>query len=209
MSKKNKIIFVIGIMGAILSSSLYVYMYSSVESDRVAVLSLIDKNKLDTSILADMERIEKNLKSTVSVADNLSGLFVRQEMIVEFIKNIELLMKGSGVSGSVDSVTEEDSPDLEPQDMEDLKLSISVHGDWNGLLKFIGLLENLPYKSGIDSVSFVNNKVENKPLDPKAKVISKKEWQINVKMYVRVIKLKKGDTKPKPVTVNPANVNNE
>jgi hypothetical protein len=65
---------------------------------------------------------------------------------------IEDVMKTAGVSGAVDSVTESGTTDLAAGKGE-LHLTLSASGSWNAIMKFEGLLEKIPYKATINSVT--------------------------------------------------------
>lgn len=192
MKNKVNLIFLMSSLCAVLSISLYVYLYISVNNDKTIVNELILKNREDAQKINELERIERNLKSNLAIGNKLSGYFVKTDSIVDFIQKIESIINSNNVSGSVDSVSESKIADALYQNMSDLNLSITAKGDWNGLIKLVGLLENLPYKSTIDNVNFSNIKLET----PKAKSSTEKVetptvskvWQVNVKMRVKTIK---------------------
>ncbi len=194
MTKKLNLTLILTLLTAILTAGLYIYFYNSLAKNKLEVNKFYSESKAFKIKLNNLQNVEQNLKKTIVDGDRISSLFVRQDSIVDFIQNIEDLMKSAGVSGSVDSVAEETSPELDALGKQKLNMVISANGEWEGAVNLLGLLERLPYKSTINSFSLINTKSEEKTADKKT--ISKTEWRLKTGMVVWAIKNQKdsGDT---------------
>lgn len=186
MTKKLNLTLILTLLTAILTAGLYVYFYNSLAKNKLEANTFYAESKAFKIKLNNLQNVEQNLKKTIVDGDRISSLFVRQDSIVDFIQNVEDLMKSAGVSGSVDSVAEESSSELDTLGKQKLNMVISANGKWEGVVNLLGLLERLPYKSTINSFSLINAKSEEMTADKKT--ISKTEWQLKTGMVVWAIK---------------------
>ncbi len=132
-----------------LSAALYVYMHYSFNGLQIKVADLYEqaaKSKADHDELA---KVKENLKTTLGTGDRLSSLFVKEDSAVDFLQVIEGVMKTAGVVGSVENVSE-----ITDEKVKGLNLTLEAKGSWNEIMKFIGLLEKIPYKATIESAAF-------------------------------------------------------
>lgn len=189
MKNKINLMFMVGAIGVLISAGLYFYLYLELLNNMTEALSLHDKLIEHEKTLSDLDKIEQNLNTTLIKSDKLSTLFVKPDIVVDFIQEVETIFKESGVSGEVTSVSEETFTLSDNNEQKRLLIVLSAGGDWNSLLKLVGLLERLPNKSTIEGVNLVNSKSEKISEDLKG-VISTNEWGLKVKMYAWLVPTK-------------------
>lgn len=183
MKNKVNIIFIISILGAIISGSLYSFFYVKLMNDEKSAILLQNKFIENESVLKDLDKIERNLNVTLNESEKINILFVQPDAVVIFIQKVEDIFKQTGVAGEVASVSEEKLSTLDAGDQKRILTVLSAEGDWNDLTKLLGLLEKLPYRSTIDSMTMTNNKKETKSEDSESTVLTKK-WTMKVRMFV-------------------------
>jgi Tfp pilus assembly protein PilO len=153
MKNKSSTILIISIIILLLCASGYFVFLFSFNSIRDDLDGMYSQSANQKARLSELQKIENNLKITLADKDKLASLFVKQESIVDFIQGIEATMKKLHLSGSIDSVAEENPPELDGTDKEKLNISLSASGNFGDVVKFAGLVEKLPFKSTVDSMN--------------------------------------------------------
>jgi hypothetical protein len=183
MKNKINLIFGISIISALACASLYFYFYFRLLNSQEEVMALHTKSLESKKNLEDLNKIENNLNKTLAESNKLNILFVQKDAAVSFIQNIEKIFKEVQVIGEVSSVSEEKFTHIDGGEQVKILTVLAVQGDWNNLIKLVGLLEQLPYRSTIEGVTFINDKREITKKDSK-EVQAKKQWELKVRMYV-------------------------
>jgi hypothetical protein len=150
---KTKLILMLSLAALAVSASIYAYLYISFihlkrGAEELKVMTAESKGTYD-----ELAKIKENLKDTLGTEDRLRSLFVASDAIVDFIQVLEEVMKTAGVQGGVEDVTEVTTPELDAAGKKELHLSLVVTGPWNSILKLESLVENIPYRSTINSAS--------------------------------------------------------
>src|SRR3989344_7948166 len=109
MIKKTttNIVFISSAMALVVSALAYGYLLLVFSNMRTNIKDLYDTHAESKAVLAELNKVEQNLKATLASRDRLLSLLVRQESIVDFIQKLESLMRETALSGSVDTVSEE------------------------------------------------------------------------------------------------------
>lgn len=186
----TNIVFLSSLAALVAAALAYGYLLLVFSHMRANIKDLYGTHAESKSALAELNKVEQNLKATLASRDRLLSLLVKQESIVDFIQTLEALMRQAGLSGSVETVSEEPiTSENAPSNKEKLLVSLSAKGSFQSAVKFAGLLEKIPYKSAVNSFSVSYATTETK--DKSGKIIaSKGEWQVTAKMYALVIKTK-------------------
>lgn len=188
MKYKNKIniTLAISILALLLCGGAYAYLYYSFINVEKEVTALYSENTANRATLAELQRVEHNLKSTLGNKDRLTALFVSEDSVVDFIELLESMMKEYGIDGAVDSVAESPKVGEEVGSKATLNVTLNLSGGWNSLLKFTALMEVLPYRSTIDTLRFSYITASN--ADGNAKPGYKPGWNERVTLHVLMVK---------------------
>ena len=182
MTTKLKILLILSLITFTTAVCSYIFMLERIttsESDYTDISQNLEKAKTN---LTSLNRIENNLRGVLSLQSELNKHVLTKSDIVVFIQGIESLISTVGLSGSVDSVSEDTGDAQGPKSR--VSLTIKVTGDWSKIVRFTSLLETLPYKAGVDSFNLIYDKIDTK--DAKGKVSSRTAWQESVRLYVWV-----------------------
>jgi hypothetical protein len=185
MNKSINILLGLSLLGVIISSISYVYVYRSLDANMIEVKKSESEVHASKLKLRELQEIELNLKKTVAYGNSISSVFLDQESIVDFIQVIEEIYSSLGLIGAVDSVIEEQSGESAVLGKGRLQIAVSAHGDWTKLVTLVGLLERLPYKSTINSVSLIYDKLSKEEGKTSG---ATKVWQLKINMTVWVNK---------------------
>ncbi len=183
MKDKTNIILAIVITSTILGSGVYLFLYTKLLNNELEVLALHSKLNEEERELSDFEKNEKNLDTTIIKSDKLNILFVKPDAVVDFIQKVESVFKVAGVYGEVSSVSEEKFSTSSIGEQGRLLVTLNAGGDWNGLIKLVGLLERLPYRSTVQGLNLISNKSDKVSANSKD-VVTTKEWGLKVRMHV-------------------------
>lgn len=104
----------------------------------------------------ELEGLQKNLKTTFEERDKILSVFIPEEGIVDFLELIEGIANGENVSIETNSVSKKDSGSLSDANKEIVSLDLSVEGKWDNVIKFLSLLEVIPFKSSIEKAVIEN-----------------------------------------------------
>jgi hypothetical protein len=198
MKNRLNILLIVCLLFAVASVGVYSYIYKKLNEFKQDVVSSNLKIETEERNLSDLEKSEKNLKTITAQGERLSLLYIEHENIVDFIQMIESIIKTNKLVGQVVSVSEVASQELEYVNKEKLLLAINARGEWADIYKLVGLLEKLPFKSSVDSVSLINSKPDKAVLNvvDKTQTIQKKGWEVNIKMYAWAKKTKSKTSTP-------------
>ena len=164
-STKNVLIFMVCATTVVLVFDIYIFIILS--SKNGGVVSLADQIKSVLEERKKQEILDTIIKDNKISIDKVISYFVTGDKVVSFIESIDTISKQSFVSANIDNIQTEDFPSSNSgtsttdnlSKMQKLHITIKVEGSWGDLYKFLALLETIPYKTTIDSVSFNKNGV--------------------------------------------------
>jgi Tfp pilus assembly protein PilO len=103
--------------------------------------------------------LQAAVKDTEVERTKLSSLFLANGSEVAFIEQIENLAKVSGLEEKTNNVSEALN---QVSGAKSLDIQLTVTGDWNNVMYFLGQLENLPYSLNIKNVSLNRQSSDSK-----------------------------------------------
>lgn len=113
--------------------------------------------------------LRKAAENTSEESSKISSYIVRSGGSVDFITNIEQVAAASGLVYNTDRIEAINNPELDIGQKELLEVSFSVSGNWSSLIRFLKLVENMPY--GIKILRFELTSLGD-PKSDIAKIIS-------------------------------------
>ncbi len=96
--------------------------------------------------------LQKTISGSKADIQKINGMFVSNDGVAGFLQQVESIANTSGLSHSLSPDIQQDG-DLSPYQQELLKVTLTTTGSWVGTLRFLNLLENLPYKIAFTSIS--------------------------------------------------------
>ncbi len=133
--------------GILFLSSLFVfiYFYTRINNNNQGVLSAENKWQLEALKREEIKTLERSVKMIDLEKTELETHFAKSSDIVPFLDAIESFAPRAGVKAEVTSV------DI-LENFSGLSVGMNASGTFEGLYKFITLLENSPYEIIFDGV---------------------------------------------------------
>lgn len=194
-SNSKKYLIICSIL-AVISVVGYIFFtnYIAGLTDKTSALkSDIDLNQIKYFRL---ESLRKATENTSDQKQKITDLFVSTNKAVDFIGEVEGLAKASNLSYSTKSIENSDAGNLSEQNKDLLTITISTTGSWSNTIKFIRLIETLPYSVKVESVDLTSAGPSSASSDASVQsveststpnVVSSK-WTLTIKFSVIEIK---------------------
>lgn len=99
-----------------------------------------------------LEILRKATENTSDQKSRIEQLFVGQSGAVDFIGKIEDMAKNSGLTYKTDTVETEPMPGSEDLGKELVTINMTTTGLWSNTIKFLKLIESLPYSVKVNNI---------------------------------------------------------
>ncbi len=103
-----------------------------------------------------LQALHKAAANTSDEKGKISSYIVRPGGSVDFITNIEQVAAASRLSYNTDRIEAKDVPELGDSQKELLEVAFSASGNWSDLVRFVKLVELMPYGMKIQRVEFTS-----------------------------------------------------
>ena len=116
------------------------------------------QNSIESILKADDQLVvlQSSLEETKKDRAKLETFLVDKETIATFLEYIEALGKTAGVKASVASLSEDTRFPVSGSEVPVLRLVLNASGSWQAVYRYLNLLQNLPYREEISSVTLRN-----------------------------------------------------
>ncbi len=155
-SKTKKTLLVALILN-ILVWGIYGFVFFKIRSQNEHVSGLLGEANNDIRKDETLRTIKNSLSENKDFISHLDSYFVAKDGIVNFIEMLEDKGRESGVLLSIGSVSVEQDPKVKEDIKEILRLKVDASGSWKDVTYFLSVLENLPYVTEVNNVSFTRN----------------------------------------------------
>ena len=151
--KTTKQIFALMVVLTIAAVFFYVLFFNNIK-EKNKTISLIT-NDVDIAVQRDIKlrSVKDLIKDTQESRSELDTYFVIDDKIVDFIEDVERIGRYTGADVEVISVNVDDNRNAENDISELLKLNFEVKGEWREVFQFLVLIEKMPFKIDISTVS--------------------------------------------------------
>jgi len=157
----------------LLLSACYFFLFINVKAKNEHVSSLV--NAIETESVAEStQRSTKVLVAETSkYRQKLKGYLVGKDNAVSFLEFLEREGSDVGVTVKIESVV---PSALTDGDVEELRLSVKASGQWAEVVRYVGLLELLPFQSRLEQlVVSTSEKAEDGPWNAQVVLVVLKE----------------------------------
>lgn len=142
-----------------LGGALYGFLFwqLKVKNERISERQneLLAQAKQESSLAAKRSLAQ----DTAGMREGLSALLVRRDQAVAFIESLEALGAKSGTTAAIKAV-EAGKVESGTASVEELRTVLEAKGAWQNVLRFLALLELLPYASRLEQVSLSHPSAE-------------------------------------------------
>lgn len=150
MGRKSTELLIITILLNLAAAGWYGFLFAEVKAKNENVASLLESIEADTAAGNTLHAKKDLVADTASLREELALRIVSKEGAVPFIELLETAGASVGARVSIESIRANElsgSPTA-----EELELSLRITGTWASVVRFVGLLELLPYKAEVHQV---------------------------------------------------------
>jgi len=147
--QRQRMLLITMVVITLLFSACYLFLFLKVKAQNEQVSSLV--NDIETESVAEStQRSTKVLVAETSkYREKLKEYLVGKDDAVSFLEFLEREGSDVGVTVKIESVV---PSALTTEDVEELRLSIKASGPWAEVVRYVGLLELLPFQSRLEQL---------------------------------------------------------
>lgn len=98
------------------------------------------------------ENLQKAIQSAADQKVKIAGYFLPAGGAIDFISTLEQTAGSFGLTYNTQSISEESTDELAPQNKELLHVTFSARGSWSKVMRLLKAIESLPYGLRVDKV---------------------------------------------------------
>ena len=171
IGRKSKELLTITILLNIAAIGWYGFLFAEIKAKNEQVSELMNQIEAEAGKESTLASEKALVAETVPLRDKLASYFVGKDGAVSFFEFLETTGNEVGVHVSIKSPSVSDLAEL--SQAEELRLMLVATGSWPAVVRFLGLLEMLPYEAHVEQV--VVSKVESSGADA---------WQASLSLRV-------------------------
>lgn len=147
MGRKSRELLIITILLNIAAIGWYGFLFAEVKAKNQNTSSLLEKIEAETAAGNTLHAKKELVADTASLREELMLRTVAKEGAVSFIELLETTGTSVGARVIIESIR---ANELSGSSIaEELELALQVTGTWPSVVRFVGLLEFLPYKAEV------------------------------------------------------------
>jgi len=158
----TKSIFLISILVFVTVLSVSSLIFWKLSIKKFEVTEVIKQFQFQETRKEEVKKLSREIKDFSEELEKVESLLLGrdQEAVVNFIERVENIALESQVNVSLETVLVSPLSDEKLKDnFENLNLEVTANGGWEEIIRFLGLIENLPYQIIIKDLSLEEPKV--------------------------------------------------
>lgn len=167
--KSHSLLFISSIVGLVVVAGLFVFGMRLINMSTAETSAILGKIDQVTKKNAELNTIKKTITATEEDRAKLAAYFVTDQSIVSFLEYLESLGALTNTNTAITTVSED-------KDSSTATIILSSIGSYSDTIRFIELLENMPYRMEIEHFTFVT---KEDPTDDTGEVADPK-WQVDI-----------------------------
>lgn len=146
-------LFILSILSLLVSAGSFAYMVYSIGQDGLALKDNLQALSDRSALEQEYNALQEVLAETAAEREQLSQFVLEgEEGAVDFLSTIDQIANDLSITLNTQLLAVEE---VEDEVLDDLKVVFEIEGNERAVMRFIQLVELLPYKSRIDDLSFV------------------------------------------------------
>ncbi|MFA6463956.1 MAG: hypothetical protein WCV55_03035 [Candidatus Paceibacterota bacterium] len=182
---KKKLIIISSIVGtmALVFFAVHIWVISKIEQKYSDTQNLSGNLQMDIIKNQQLSNLRRKIKNFSEQNKELLALFIKDDDIPNSIQSLETIMRNLKITGNTKSVSEINVPELKSALKNELLITFEAEAPYSNLMQFISILENLPYRSYISSVSIVKE-TPVQSLGQTTKSAKNDLWKLNLTLNI-------------------------
>ncbi len=152
-----------------------------IKSKTTHIHELVSKVELNSNNGLLIQTIKSSQNATTSEISELENISLSKDKLVNFIEMLEQMAKEIGLKVQIVSVSAEENSDKDKTDAQKVNIKIETTGSWKPTIQFVHLIENLPYRTIINSSDLsVDKNGTASVIVGTSTEVSKSSWKSNL-----------------------------
>lgn len=128
----------------------YGFLFWKIKEKNEHISDLTSRIEAEAATEQTIREKKALVENTAAFREKLLSFTLGSKEAVSFIEFLERTGTDAGVRATVESVSAREHPRL--SSMEELRLKIKSTGSWPAIVRFLGLMELLPYEADVDQI---------------------------------------------------------
>ncbi len=175
-NNKTTIIFLISLVIALFTISVFVFLMKVVENKNIHIQSVSSALEEKETEKSQIDKIKKNADMIKESQDKINLYFVDSTNITTFINYLESVGSLGGTTLTVQNV------DIPDQQGNQISARILIDGSFSNVMKTLQMMENVPYKVHFNSVYLNKNVSSDQNGQLNVKKMPKTYWEAQVSL---------------------------
>lgn len=151
IGRKSKELLAITLLLNIAAIGWCYFLFAEIKEKNEHLSELTNRIEAETSEESALN-YKKNLAvETAALREKLLSFTLAKGGAISFIEFLEATGNDVDARTSIESVSTKDHAQL--SNIEELRLTLKVTGSWSAIVRFLGLLEVLPYETALEQVA--------------------------------------------------------
>jgi Tfp pilus assembly protein PilO len=152
-----KIILGFLILAVVLLFGVYFLLFQNIKYQNTTASELQNEIDLGTKQNQYATSLKQSLQDSDSDISKVNNSILPIDGDVGFIEQLENLATNEGLSVSIDSLSAEDIPNVDSDDLTSLLIKVNAQGSWTKMMDFLSKLETLPNVSRMEEFDLANS----------------------------------------------------
>lgn len=150
IGRKSKELLAITLLLNIAAIGWYYFLFSEIKVKNEHLSELMNRIEVEIEKEGTINYKKDITVETATLREKLSSFTLAKGGAISFIELLEATGNEVGAHTSIESVSTKDHPQLST--VEEMRLKLKVTGSWPAVVRLLGLLELLPYETGLEQV---------------------------------------------------------
>jgi hypothetical protein len=188
-NSKHYALLIMGLLTLVISSTGYWYVYKTTIKQAQKHSFLVREIENNEANNREEVKLLELSSSTMEKRAMLSSYFISDDKILDFIKSMENVEKGSSAEVTLSGIDAGESQTDGEKVTGHVKVRALIKGDWVSVNKAVSLIENLPYSINVSSVTLRSLAVDVVTTDKKSTTVTKKNiWEMSLEVNALTMK---------------------
>lgn len=147
--RRNRKLLAIALLLNVVAFGWYGFLFAKVKAKNERISALHNKIEAEAAEESFLTSVKTLVNDTVALREKIQGFTVAAEGAVPFIELLESTGRAVGVAVSIESVNPVALANA-PAAVETLRMQVTGVGAWAGVVRFLGLLELLPFEASVE-----------------------------------------------------------
>lgn len=146
--RKNRKLLAIALLLNVAALGWYGFLFAKVKAKNERISALHNKIEAEAAEENFLTSVKALVNDTATLREKIQGFTVAPEAVVPFIELLESTGREVGVTVSIESVNPVALANATAVEM--LRIQVTGKGAWAGIVRFLGLLELLPFEASVE-----------------------------------------------------------